>query len=475
MPNPPVEIEKAKPEVEAEVEPVVRDERPWEKLAEHVARADSEVLTEFLENLSVEDQRRAFSRLSTDELTRVVEILGAEAAADLLEHLPESQASDILEELEPAAAAEIVQEMPAELGADLLNEMDEEDSAAVLEGFGDQVEAQNLRELASYPEESAGGMMSPAFASFKLDSTIGEVLIELGERSEELGDVDVQYVYAVDDNGALKGVLPLRNLVLSRRRLTVADVMIADPLTVKTSDEMEVLERVFDAKNYLGLPVVDPETRALRGVVSRAAVNEQRAKHQSSDFTKASGIIGGEELRSMPMHSRCLRRLSWLAPNIVLNIVAASIIAMYEDTLQAVIALAVFLPIVSDMSGCSGNQAVAVSMRELTLGVIRPSDYLRVVWKEGILGMFNGLVLGILLGCVAGFWKSNVFLGLVVGSALAFNTVVSVLLGGLVPLLLKRLRIDPALASGPILTTCTDMCGFFLVLNLASMVLTRLT
>jgi magnesium transporter len=176
----------------------------------------------------------------------------------------------------------------------------------------------------------------------------------------------------------------------------------------------------------------------------------------------------------MPLLTRSYRRLCWLAPNIALNLIAASVIAAYEDTLQAVIALAMFLPIVSDMSGCSGNQAVAVSIRELTLGILRPLDYLRVVVKEGLLGVINGTILGLVLGAVAALWKGNVFLGLVIGAALSLNTILSVLIGGLVPLILKRFRVDPALASGPILTTCTDMCGFFLVLNLATLAMAKL-
>ena len=176
----------------------------------------------------------------------------------------------------------------------------------------------------------------------------------------------------------------------------------------------------------------------------------------------------------MPLLSRSGRRLSWLSLNIVLNIIAASVIALYQDTLTAVIALAVFLPMVSDMSGCSGNQAVAVSMRELSLGLVRPTEIMRVLGKEISLGILNGLALGILLGGVAYLWKGNPFLGLVVGGALAVNTVVAVCLGGLIPLLLKRIKLDPALVSSPLLTTVTDMCGFFFVLSFATMLLTRL-
>ena len=173
----------------------------------------------------------------------------------------------------------------------------------------------------------------------------------------------------------------------------------------------------------------------------------------------------------MPTVTRARRRLSWLSINIVLNIIAASVIALYQETLAAVIVLAVFLPIISDMSGCSGNQAIAVSMREITLGLIQPSDALRVWLKELAVGLINALVLGVLLGVAAYLWQRNVYLSLVVGFALAINTILSVSLGGLVPLFLRRMRMDPALASGPILTTVTDMCGFFLVLSFASAML----
>lgn len=173
----------------------------------------------------------------------------------------------------------------------------------------------------------------------------------------------------------------------------------------------------------------------------------------------------------MPTLTRSRRRLQWLSINIVLNMIAASIIAIYQDTLTSVIALAVFLPIISDMSGCSGNQAVAVSMRELSIGVARPQDVLHVWLKELSVGVINGLALGTMLGGVAWMWKGNPWLGVVAGVALAVNTVLAVSIGGTVPLLLKHFGVDPALASGPVLTTITDLCGFLLVLGLATQML----
>lgn len=175
------------------------------------------------------------------------------------------------------------------------------------------------------------------------------------------------------------------------------------------------------------------------------------------------------------MLTRSRRRLSWLSINVALNNIAASVIAFYESTLSAVIALAVFLPFISDMSGCSGNQAVAVSMRELSLGLVKPYEVIRVWLKEASIGVINGLALGCLRGIAAWFWKQNVYLSLVVGGALALNSLNAVSIGGCVPLLLKYTEVDPAVASGTILTTVTDMCGFFLVLSIASAMLPFLT
>ena len=468
-------MKNSEPEThEGNAPPALENASPWGDLPEYLEQSDAEGIETLLESLSAEDQRRAFSRLNPSQQEQTIALVPAELAAHVIDHLPEAQAADILEELEPAVAADIIEELPSDVGTDLLQEMATRDSGAILDELDDETEAEELRELAAYDEESAGGLMVTEFVSVLDSERVRDVLDDFQIHAEEYADRDVQYTYVVGSAGELKGVLRLRDLVLSKRTEAVSDIMINAPLSVEVETPLQDLANIFETSKFLGLPVVDGAGR-VRGVVSRSAVNNAQAEHSADEFLSSSGIVGGEELRSMPMATRCFRRLSWLAPNIVLNLIAASIIAMYEDTIQSVIALAIFLPIVSDMSGCSGNQAVAVSMRELTLGLIRPSEYLRVMWKEGILGIINGLVLGTLLGTIAGMWKDNVWLGLVIGGALALNTVLSVLLGGLVPLLMKKLKIDPALASGPLLTTCTDMCGFFLVLNFAAALLSRLT
>jgi magnesium transporter len=227
------------------------------------------------------------------------------------------------------------------------------------------------------------------------------------------------------------------------------------------------LVKVFRRYHYLAVPVISDDGTLL-GVITQDDALRVAEKQADEELLRFTGIAGGDEFRVMPLRRRSGRRLSWLSINILLNVVAASVIALYQETLQAVIALAVFLPIISDMSGCSGNQAVAVSIRELSLDRIRPRDFLWVAGKELSVGLFNGLALGMIIGLVAWIWKGNGWLGAIVGAALWINTLVAVTIGGLVPLILRRFRQDPAIASGAILTTLTDMCGFFMVLGLAS-------
>jgi magnesium transporter len=422
-----------------------------------------------LQSVDLDDTARLVDRLETEERIHLFELLSPEQAAEVLEHVHYFQGADIIQELAPGAAASIITELDSDDRADLLNEIDDEESAAILEEL-DETVADEARRLMAYPEGTAGAVMYSEFVSFEADMTVEAILRTIQTKREEYIEYGVQYAYILDGVGVLQGVLPVRNLLFAKPTQPAREIMIKEPITVQAETPVNELEALFEEYHFLGLPVVDPEGRLL-GIVDREASAEALQEAATEDLLKFQGLMGKEELRSMPLGIRSRRRLSWLSVNIFLNLISASIIALHQDTLQAVIALAVFLPIISDMSGCSGNQAVAVSMRELSLDLVRPREFLRVFFKESSVGIINGLCLGLLIGTIAWIWKGNLFLGLVVGSALMLNTIVAVCVGGLVPLLLKALKQDPALASGPILTTVTDMCGFLLILGLASLAL----
>ena len=445
---------------------------PWERLQELLDAGDGSAVMPFLTSLPPGDTARAMDRLEADEQLRLLALLDAGDAADVLDALPEGHAAELMEAMTPERAAAVMEALPSNERADLLADLEEDEADAILQRMPAPRRTEALR-LLSYDPETAGGVMITEYVAYREAQTATDVIADLRTNAERYADFDIQYAYVLGEDDRLVGVLRLRDLLLTQPSTPLGDIMLRDPLRVADTTSLENLKRFFDEHAFYGVPVVDADDR-LVGVVRRAGVEHGLRVRATQTFLAVSGLAGEEELRSMPLRLRSTRRLSWLSLNIVLNLVSASVIAIYQDTLSAVIALAVFLPIISDMSGCSGNQAVAVSIRELTLGLIRPYEFMRVVVKEGAVGILNGFVLGLLLGTLAALWKHNVWLGLVVGAALTLNTIVAVLLGGLIPLALKRMKMDPALASGPILTTVTDMCGFFLVLSFATVVLGRL-
>jgi magnesium transporter len=434
--------------------------------------AADEAIEAYLDTLEPGDLVRTIFRLTPDEQRSLLAAVSPERAAELIEDLPDAHAADLIDDMPAHQAAAIVEEMASDDRADLLAEMGEPEAEAILEHL-DEEDADEARRLISYPADTAGGLMMTEFAVYPMQATVREVVEDLTSREGDYTFLTVHYVYVVVKRHVLKGVLRLRDMVFADPDARIGDI--ARPAeTLRPEATLGELDEFFDENDIAAVPVVD-ERGLLLGIVRRRAVLEALAEKAETDSMKSAGIVGGEELRSMPVILRSRRRLGWLSINIVLNIIAASVIALYEDTLSAVIALAVFLPIVSDMSGCSGNQAVAVSMRELTLGAIVPRDLFRVWGKEISVGVINGLTLGALLAVAAWAWKGSPLLGLVVGSALALNTIVAVSLGGTIPLALRRFGVDPAVASGPVLTTVTDMCGFFLVLSLASLALPLLS
>lgn len=449
-----------------------RQQAPWTAISKMLATANpADDIEAFLDDLGPAETLHAVFTLSTEDQRALLSALTPHRAASLVDELPDGHAADLIEDMLVADAAPIVEEMASDHRADILSELDSTDAEAIIAEL-DEEDASEVRELISFEPDQAGGLMMTEFASYPMADTVRDVVDDLTGDAVDYQLLTVHYIYVVVKKKKLKGVIRLRDLVFAEPEKKIGDF--ATPaLTVAPDTGLAELDEFFHEHDIAAVPVVDGRGNLL-GIVRRRAVLEAIADRAEADHLKAAGIIGGEELRSMPVLLRSRRRLAWLSINILLNILAASIIAIYEDTLTAVIALAVFLPIVSDMSGCSGNQAVAVSMRELTLGAALPRDVMRVWRKEAMVGLLNGLALGTLLGLAAWAWKGNPVLGLVIGGALAANTIIAVSIGGTVPLVLRRLNLDPAVASGPLLTTVTDMCGFFLLLSLASMVLPAL-
>lgn len=446
---------------------ITRERSLSEALFAAVERDDAVEIAALLEPLPRADALREILQLEPDSRRNVLTLVPPALAAHLIEEAPHELGASLMETLKASRAVEIMDELDSDVRADLIGDMETVEAEAILAEM-DAEDAADVRRLAEYDPDTAGGLMMAEVFQFGDTQTVGAVLRELASDDHDVDRYRGQHPYIVNDAGAPIGVVSLRGLLSTKRSAPLTSIMV-EPISVGVDTSLSDLEDIFDKYPFLGVPVVEADGR-LVGAVSREAISNALLERAESESLKLQGVVG-DELRSMPTWLRSRRRLAWLSANIVLNIIAASVISAYEETLAAVIAIAVFLPMVSDMSGCSGNQAVGVTMRELSLGLVRPVDAFRVWMKEISVGVINGLALGLLIGIVAWVWKGNPALGLVIGLALALNTILAVSIGGVVPLLLKHLGQDPAAASGPLLTTVTDMAGFFFVLSLATLMM----
>jgi magnesium transporter len=441
-----------------------------EDVATLIRESKDSSVGEVLAKLSPSEVSRAISRLDLDERTRLFELLPPDSASPVVQAMPLALKSEVLRNLRLSTAAAILDRLLSDDQTDLLSSLDEDKASDILALMAPG-EAADVNRLSRFASDTAGGLMATEFLVYPANTSVADVVSDLRARAEEYARYSVQYVYVVSEVGQLIGVVRLRDLLFHSDQELLKNLPLGRPITVTVETGLTELRDFFKRHRFFAAPVIDKEDHLI-GVVTRADFDEASADQASKAFLRFSGIVFGEEFRSMSLLNRVGGRLAWLVTTLLLSFSAASVVGLFQDTLSEFIALAVFLPVISGMSGNAGNQAIAVSMRELSLGLIRPAEIVWVLTKEASVGVINGLTLGIALTLIALLWKGNPYLGLVVGAAQAVGVLLASCLGGIIPMLLKRLGFDPAVASAPLLTTITDATGFFLTLVLASLWLT---
>ncbi len=447
---------------------------PAERLEQLLDAGDAAAVESFWRTLPSRDLARAVAHLDDDDQQRLLGLLDPDDAADLVDDLSITQAAELIEDMPAQQAAAIVNELDSDDQVDLLAELDDEDAQAILDHM-DPEDAADVQRLAQYGPDTAGGLMVTEYLAFPDNLTVGDVLTQLREHVEEYAEYDAQYLYVVQhDTKRLRGVVKLRTLVLTPGRTPIAELIERDAKSVPVSADLDELDDFFDANAFFAAPVVD-EQGHLVGVVRRAFVEEGLTDRADKTMLRFGGIVTGEELRTMDPLPRAARRLLFLVPTLLLTLLSVSVIAHFEPTIARVPALAIFLPMVAGLCGCAGNQAVAVSMREIALGLAKPGDGWRVLRKELAVGLMLGVVMGTLVFTVAMVLRGNWYLAAVVSGAIPLTICVAVAVGGTIPLLLKGLGVDPAMASGPLVTTTVDLTGFFTVLGIAATVIAHLT
>jgi magnesium transporter len=413
-------------------------------------------LAQVMSELREKERKAAFAILAERNPRLAMEAiseLGPETGAALLGDRPAEEIARLLQEIPSDDAAALADYLPEELKAAVLELMRPRESGQV----------ENLLE---YPEQTAGRIMNPNVFALPEELTVGEAITEL----QRARDVEmVFYLYVVDGRRHLVGVTSLRRLLLVSPETPLKRIMTPDVISVRVDTDQEEAARLVASYNLLAIPVVDEENK-LVGVVTVDDVIDVIKDEATEDIYRLAGVTGDERVFTPPRESLS-KRLPWLTVNLITAFLAASVVGLFEQTIQKVVALAVFMPIVAGMGGNAATQTLTVIVRGIALDELSWSNSKQALFKEAVVGLGNGLALGVIAALAAWLMKGDPILGGVLAMAMVINMFVAATAGTLIPLGLRALKIDPALASSVFITTLTDVAGFASFLGLATVFL----
>lgn len=416
-----------------------------------------ETLARELQELSAADLAALFTRLGDEALAELIAELDASDAARLLGKLSRAQAADVLEEMAPDDAADVVEELEAPEAEAILIEMEPAD-------------ARDVRELMAYPPESAGGIMTPEYAAISPDLTADEALLALRALAEEAETI--YYIYVTEpETERLLGVLSLRNLVLSRPTTLVRDLMIRDVVKVRVDADQEEAARLLDQHHLIALPVVDANDRLL-GIITADDAADVLLEEAREDIERLGGSQPLEEpyLRASVLHL-FRKRVVWLLALFIGEAYTSTVLSHFEATLAQVVSLSFFIPLLIGTGGNTGSQTVTTLVRAMGVGEVAFRDLPRVVRREVAVGLLLGVVMA--LASYVRAWLLGV--GWEVGPVVAASALCIVIwaafVGAILPLVLRRLKVDPAVISAPFISTLVDGTGLFIYFSLARVML----
>jgi magnesium transporter len=429
----------------------------------------------------------ALAEASPSDAADILEQLEEEDAAELLAELPADHAAEVLGEIAPELAAELIEqlplfdlaaalsEMPSEAAADLIGELDEEVTEDVFAAMTDEAEDE-VREILLYPHDSAGGLMTTDVASLPIGLTTGEATERIRQLHEQYEDLS--YVYVVDDEGRLSGVISFRDLVFSRPGSTLGDVMIPDPVAVGTLTDREEVAELAQRYHLFGVPVTDDRGR-LVGMVTTDAVIEAVQDEATEDFAASVGAGVAETVYTNVLESFRMR-VPWLALNLALALIVAFVIEQQTGIISSEPVLAALMPVVALLGGNGGQQSLAVMIRSLASDDVPSAQVPGILGRQAGVGALNGALLAALAGLLSlGLLESRILgtssepfqVAGVVAISVGLVLIIGAVAGSAIPVVLRRLGLDPALASSIFLTLITDTVGFGGFLLLASWLL----
>jgi magnesium transporter len=435
-----------------------------ERVAQAIDAADVPALRALVGDLHEADVGAVLEALETEQRPRLVELLGIDFDFTALTEVDDKVREEILDELAPETVAEGVRELESDDAVAILGDLSKHEQAEIL----DQLPAPERVALArslDYPEDTAGRRMQTEFIAVPPLWDVGQAIdymretVELPERFYEL--------YVVDATGHFLGAVPLDRLLRSKRPVPISELMEDDRPLVRADQDQEEVARLFQRYNWVAAPVLNAADRMV-GVITFDDVADVIQEEAEEDIKALGGVSGDEEL-SDSVWTIARGRFNWLLVNLATAFLASSVLGLFEGQLQKMVALAVLAPIVASQGGNATTQTMTVAVRALATRDLSDANAWRVITRELLVGMLNGVAFAIITGIAAYVWFKVPGLGLVIGLAMICNLVAAALGGILIPLGLARLRIDPAVASSPFVTTVTDVVGFFSFLSIATL------
>ena len=382
---------------------------------------------------------------------------------EVLNYLNEDIQADILTKLSPQEVVSLTEGLDTDDLADILQNLPEQVIQEVLLFMGEQ-DRKRIETVLSYPEDTAGGLLNTDTITVRRNHTLDVVLRYL-RRHDEIPEM-TDNILVVDRNDVLSGILPLRKLLVSDPNLTVGDIMISDFVAIPVDMVQSEIAKLFERLDWISAPVVDPDGKLLGRITIDDIVDVIR--EESDHSIKSMAGLGDAEDTFAPVIKTAKRRALWLGINLLTAFVASAVIRQFSDTIDAVVALAVLMTIVASMGGVAGNQTQTLVIRSMALGQIGRTNSLWLMNRELWVAVINGILWATIAGAIAAWWFEDTTLGLIFACAMIINIVTAAVSGAFLPMVLKTLGIDPALAGGVILTTITDVVGFLSFLGLAT-------
>ncbi|WP_435212134.1 magnesium transporter [Luminiphilus sp. nBUS_16] len=390
-------------------------------------------------------------------------LLEPEQEADVLNELPEDLRNQILVEMEPKALALIVGQLDDDDVADILHDLPNSITEQVL-GIMDETDRTRLATVLAFPDDVAGGLMSTDTISIRADLTLDVVMRYLRRHAEIPQNTDSIIVVNREDH--FVGLLPIRILLVADPAQSVREMMLTNRDAIPAQLPAAEVARLFERNDWISAPVVDEKNRLLGRITIDDVVDVIREEADHS-LTSLGGIGEDEDTFATVMQT-APRRAVWLGINLLTAFIASSVINVFQDTIEKVVALAVLMPIVASMGGVAGTQTLTVLIRGLAMGQLNSRNQRWLVAREALVGIANGILWALVVAAAASVWFEDWTLGAVIAAAMMINLMTAGLAGAVIPLTLKRLGIDPALAGGVVLTTVTDVVGFLSFLGLAA-------